>query len=986
MLPGGAVTAWRCLISFLSKVCCLNQSEKISATFFPVVLFFLVLSVSPNAWVPAKACAAEKSNVVSANKVPLTQEEKNWLAQHPVIRARVGNAQPLHFFDGKNRGISVDYLDLIAEYVGLEIEYVHDVSWTDALENIKEHQVVDVLLTAKNTEERRNDMLFSDDYLFMSMVIFTRTKSGFVGSIDDLFGKTLSVENNYVIHKKLASEYPQIKLLAKENTLEALQAVATGEADAYIGNLTISTYLLHEYNLTNLKIACPAPFDNHNQAFAIRNDWPELVSIINKALAAITPQEDAEIRDNWLSLRYEYWINKKDVFTWAAAVFAVFGIALGLFVVWNRRLQSEIDEREYTEKSLRESQRALSTLMGNLPGMAYRCLNTPEWPMTFVSEGAFEITGFPPSDISNQTPFKYGALIHPDDKEVVWNSVQVCVEKGVPFTLTYRILDRQGQEKWVWEQGQGVCNDQGELVALEGFIADITEHKQAEEERVRLMRAIEQVAETVIITDVQGKIQYVNPAFEQTTGYTCGEAIGRNPRILKSEEQDDAFYKEMWETLWRGETWNGRIINRKKDGTLFTEEATISPVRDSLNRTVNYVAVKRDISGELELEEKFRQTQKMEAIGTLAGGIAHDFNNILSVIVGYAEFIQEEVSEESAIGENIAEILKAGKRAADLVGQILTFSRKADIVKEPLDPHLIVKEALIMLHATLPATVRIEEDIDPDCGTILANSTNLHQIVMNLCANALHSMPDEKGVLTVRMHERELSNGEIPREQGISPGRFVVLSVSDTGCGMDKETFPRIFDPYFTTKEVGQGTGLGLSVIHGIVQDYKGFIEVESCVGRGTTFSIFLPTTEEPVWKSRSLGQKNESEIMSGMESVLIVDDELLLVKINAKRLEKRGYQVTALTDSREALLKFQDQPDNFDLLITDQTMPGLSGAELAKAVLEIKPSLPIIMCTGHSDIIPEEKALSMGIKRYVFKPVRGDELLDAVRELLDKK
>ena len=406
------------------------------------------------------------------------------------------------------------------------------------------------------------------------------------------------------------------------------------------------------------------------------------------------------------------------------------------------------------------------------------------------------------------------------------------------------------------------------------------------------------------------------------------------------------------------------------------------------------VSVYEDMTMQKEMEEerqavevRLQRAQKMEAIGTLAGGIAHDFNNILSAIIGYAEFIQQEVPAESRIGQDIAEVLVSGKRAADLVKQILTFSRKTDSEKEPLRPHLVVREALKMLRATLPTTIYIEESIDPDCGIILAAPTSIHQITINLCTNALHAMAEAKGTLKISLYRQELGTTEIPREQEVAAGPFVVLAVSDSGCGMDQETMDRIFEPYFTTKEVGRGSGLGLAVVHGIVQDCNGFVEVASTVGKGSTFFVYLPATVEAARQPAVSGHKDGAAATTAeRETILVVDDEPLLVKINEKRLKNQGYLVTAVSDSREALKKFRAQPDEFDLLITDQTMPGLTGAELAKAVLEIKPSMPIIMCTGHSDTVPEEKALSMGIKKYVFKPLLGDELLGAVREVLNQQ
>ncbi len=330
-------------------------------------------------------------------------------------------------------------------------------------------------------------------------------------------------------------------------------------------------------------------------------------------------------------------------------------------------------------------------------------------------------------------------------------------------------------------------------------------------------------------------------------------------------------------------------------------------------------------------------------------------------------------------------LIGATRRATDLVKQILTFSHKSGTKKRPLRPYLIVREALKMVRATMPASIVIEKHIDLDCGTVLVDPTQLHQIIVNLCTNARQAMADEKGFLRVDLYARELSDLALPPGQEGAGGRFVVLAVSDTGCGMDTETLNHIFEPYFTTKDKGKGTGLGLSVVHGIVQECRGFLEVESHVGRGSTFTVYLPAIDElPEMEPVQVVDQGQADLVEGVR-VLVVDDEPQLVSIQEERLKRRGYQVTALTDSQEALSIFREQPDRFDLLLTDQTMPVLTGADLAQAVLELNPALPIILCTGYSDTFPEEKALAMGIKKYFTKPVSEAELFDAVRRLLKK-
>jgi PAS domain S-box-containing protein len=484
-----------------------------------------------------------------------------------------------------------------------------------------------------------------------------------------------------------------------------------------------------------------------------------------------------------------------------------------------------------------------------------------------------------------------------------------------------------------------------------------------------------------------------NRAFNEISGYSDEEIAEMKAPVsyfsLKDLRLASIFMNTLLETEGTGMIEMELIC---KDGRKVPNEYNASLVKDEDGNPKYISALGRDITRRKTAEEEktileaqLLQAQKMESIGTLAGGIAHDFNNILSVIIGYSEFIRDEVPAESRLKNNIEKVLGAADRAADLVSQILTFSRQENTDKQLLQPHLIIKETLKMLRATLPATVEVKKEIDPHCGSILSTPSSIHQIVVNLCTNGLHSMIDQEGTLTVGLRCQELSDADTKETGKLPSGSYVVLTVSDTGCGMDQPAIDRIFEPYFTTKEKEGGTGLGLALVHGIVEDCNGFIDVKSRVGKGSTFSVYFPGTKKSAVRHRELKGSSEGSVPGGNQRILIVDDELLLIKVNQKRLEKRGYQVTAMTDSVKALEKFTSQPDSFDMLITDQTMPGLTGAQLSRAVLEIKPSMLIIMCTGHSDTVSEEKALASGIKKYVLKPLYGNELLDAVQEVLSE-
>jgi len=520
-------------------------------------------------------------------------------------------------------------------------------------------------------------------------------------------------------------------------------------------------------------------------------------------------------------------------------------------------------------------------------------------------------------------------------------------------------------------------------VAHKKLRSEVKEREQAEEERIRLATAIEQAAESVVITDRDGTIQYVNPAFESITGYGRKEAVGQNPRILKSGKHRKEFYADLWNTIASGKVWRGHFISKKKNGTLYEEEATISPIKNTSGEIINFVAVKRDVTEEIKLEDKLRQAQKMEAIGTLAGGIAHDFNNILSAIIGYTELAEYEIPEGSKTREKLKEVLKAGRRAKDLVKQILAFSRQGDQERKPLQIGHIVKEALKLLRASLPTTIEIRRNIEPDTGIIEADPTQIHQVLMNLCTNAAHAMNNKGGMLEVGIRNVEVENEDIGLEYpNVPPGRYVMLTIRDTGHGMSAGVVERIFDPYYTTKEKGEGTGLGLAVVHGIVKSHGGAITVYSEIGKGSTFNIYFPAIEKKVEEEKETGEV----IHTGHQRILFVDDEPALVDIGKKMLEHLGHEVIIRISSLEALEAFRNNPDRFDLVISDKTMPQMTGFDLARELKQIRPDIPIILCTGFSDTTDSDKAKAMGISGLVMKPIVMREMAETIKRVSDGK
>ncbi|MBF0273378.1 MAG: PAS domain S-box protein [Magnetococcales bacterium] len=494
---------------------------------------------------------------------------------------------------------------------------------------------------------------------------------------------------------------------------------------------------------------------------------------------------------------------------------------------------------------------------------------------------------------------------------------------------------------------------------------------RAHANNLRLASAIEQTEDMVLVADTGGVIQYVNQAFCRVTGYAATEVIDQNITILDAGEFKQEIAGEMWRCLAMGKTWKGHFLNRKKDGSFFDVESSISPVKSPDGSVRNYVAVHRDITRQLRMERQLRQAQKMKAIGTLAGGIAHDFNNLLGIILGYTELVLDKIPATDQNHQDLQDVFLAGKRAKDLVAQLLTFSRMSEGERKTIQVVPILKETIQFMRASVPTTIAIHTHIlEPDV-VISGDPTQLHQVIMNLCTNASFAMEEKGGSLDITLNTVTLT----PDEAGtldVAPGLYALLAVQDTGVGIDPEIRDRLFDPFFSTREIGKGTGLGLSVVHGIVTDAKGAIQVFSEIGRGSTFQVFWPLAVE-----RETASETSTTVHRTLEAyrVLFVDDETSIARLGKMQLEQLGYQVECCSDPGLAWKRLQLDSDQYDVIITDQTMPGMTGIELLSRIATLNAGLPSVLCSGKKDPVSPEQMRTLGIRAVLRKPVLKEEL-----------
>jgi len=622
-------------------------------------------------------------------------------------------------------------------------------------------------------------------------------------------------------------------------------------------------------------------------------------------------------------------------------------------VATNKRLEREITEHKRTETALRESEEKYRLVVDNATEIIFVA---QEGRIIFANSEAIRRSGYSLEELRSTSFLEF---VHPDDRGLVAERGQQRLRgEEVPGAYPIRVIDRYNNTSWAYFNIVPITW-QGKPATL-AFGTDVTDLKQKEqalrESEARYRTLFEQSMDAIVIVRSEGEIVDANLACSELLGAGIEELKGADIRqfywnpadrdIFREHLDRDGFVKEF---EWKA---------RRKDGSERNCLVTASAWRDTDGTILGYLSFLRDVTERRRLQMQLAQAQKMEAIGTLAGGIAHDFNNILFVIMGYTELTLDEVAGGTSLHSNLEAVLRSGKRARDLVTQILTFSRQGQQEEKPILINPILKESIKFLRASIPTTIEIRENIIQDSGMILGDPTQIYQVIMNLCTNAAHAMSERGGILELGLKDVELDSAIAGQYAEIAPGSYLKLSVSDTGHGIPPAILERIFEPYFTTKEKGEGTGLGLSVVHGIVKSHGGMIRVYSEPGKGSTFQVHLPMLQE-----RQNKEHHVSEIVpGGHERILFVDDEQAVVEMGQQMLEHLGYDVTTRTSSLEALELFRARPDQFELVITDMTMPNMTGADLTKEIRNIRRDVPVILCTGFSQLISEESARNFRI------------------------
>lgn len=635
----------------------------------------------------------------------------------------------------------------------------------------------------------------------------------------------------------------------------------------------------------------------------------------------------------------------------------------------------DVTEHKRTKEALERSERRFRSVVESTPDAI---LVQTAGRFAFVNPACVRMLGAESAEDLLERPVL--DRVHPDDRPDVEERIRILHEERRAVKDRRRVvLALDGREIHVEASAAPIRyeDQEGALV----FLRDVSERHRREAERDRLLRAVSQAGEAIIITDPDGTIEYVNPAFEQITGFSHEEAVGENPRIQKSDEHDEAFYRQMWQTLRRGETWTGRIVNRRKDGTAYTADASISPVRDASGEIVNHVAVERDVTREMELENQLLQAQKIESIGSLAGGIAHDFNNMLTVILGNLEMALEATPADDPRRKDLEEVRSAARRSSELVGQLLGFARKQIIAPRALDLNAAVEARLGMLRRLIGEDLDLRWRPAEELWTVHLDPAQLDQILTNLVVNARDAI-EGVGQVTIETGNVEFDEEYCAVHGDFLPGEYVMLAISDTGRGMDRERVERIFEPFYTTKPQGRGTGLGLSTVYGIVKQNEGFINVYSELGEGTTFRIYLSRLVEEGVPDRA--DVATAEDRGGAETVLVVEDETAILKVAARQLESLGYAVLTASDPDEAIRIADAHEGPIHVLFTDVVLPNMNGRDLYEGLLASRSNLKCLFMSGYTaDAIAHRGVLEEGV-HFLQKPFTIRDLAVRVREVLE--
>lgn len=974
----------KCLFWMSRSPFYVQKANSVLVSFFLFFICFCIAVLFPIK-ISAQESAAEK--IIPADekdrktRVVFTEKELEWIKNHPVVRVRISSHYPPFIFMTKEgpKGMGYDYVKTIFQRLGIRMEEVKTASYAEVLEMLKKREGFDLQPVMARSAAREDYIAFTEPYLNFPLVIFTRKEAGFIAHLKDLAGKKVAVERQYIYREWMARDYPDIRILEVGRSEVAIEAVSLGNADAYVGNLAVGTYIIESRGFVNVKVSAPSPYGYSELCMGVRKDWPELAGIINKTLEAMPEEVHNRIRKKWLSVRYEHGLRKSDFFKWILVISMFSLVLLSVVFAWNRSLKDEIQERLLAEERLTASEKRYRALYESsrdgyagvdMEGRVVESNSTFQDMLGYTGE---ELSGKTYKEI---TPVKW----HEMESRIIEKQVMV---RGYSNLYEKEYIRKDGSVFPIEIRVHLLKDESGTPKGLWAYVRDVTERKKDElklmqsEQRYRTL--VENTLDGYFAYDIETqKFMFLNQRICEVFGYTMEEGL-RDLRVWDviarhdHEKVKQRIMAMMKDSMKKSEQNIYTAI--RKDGSTFLAEISSSMVYFQDKTAVQ--GVLRDVTDKELLQKRLQQSQKLEAIGTLAGGIAHDFNNLLMGIQGNASLALYEAPKEGTVYERLRNIEDCVKDATSLTRQLLGFARGGKYESVPTDLNKLIDKTA-KTYGRTKKEIRMHMNLHPRLCKTLVDPGQIEQVLLNLLINAWQAMPGG-GELYITT-DNVILDEETASSYAVATGDYVRISITDTGIGMDKATMERVFDPFFTTKEMGRGTGLGLSSAYGIVKNHGGLIHVYSQKGQGTTFSVYLPATEQ----TNDQKEKHKEELSTGVETILLVDDEAFILEVGENLLTKMGYHVITAKNGQEAIEIFRNNKNTIELVILDMIMPEIGGEQVFEAIREIAPKMKVLLSSGYSVNGQAREIIKKGCDGFIQKPYTLGMLSSRIREVLD--
>ncbi len=941
--------------------------------------------------------------VQAGQPVFLTMAEKLWIEEHPVIRLGVDpEFAPFEYFDksGRYSGFASDYVELLGKRLGLSIQVVSGLNWQQVVDRA-EKGGIDMLAAIGFSRKRSRFLSYSLPYLGFYRMVFCHSDAPFISGPDDLAGKKIAVQAN-TSHSAWLEEHTRYRAHTYDTLKETILAVSEGRADVLVGNLAVCTYWIRKLNITNLRVAAPVSLERQLLYMGVRKDWPMLVSILNKGISSISPEEADQIRNRWLAAGYSVGLSNRTIFRRLALISAASLLVIFLLWFWNSRLQREVKRRRQAEQALLEVQEGLVETVDERTRELVANKKYLQAIFDAPSEAIFihDLETGRILDV-NRTVEKMFAITHQEALNMHVEEMSLGrspygreevlawlhrVQKEGPQTFEW--LSRRKTGELFWTEVSLTLTRDGERSFILAVVRDIDAKKRAEQqlitEQERLDVTLRSIGEGVISTDINGAVVLLNRVAEELTGWNSEEAIGL-PLATVFPLTDNAGHplgddslERVFETGQRVDLFDNTVL-AGRDGRPRPVSASCAPICNQEGRVFGVVWVFRDISSERRMEEELLKVRKLESIGVLAGGIAHDFNNILTAVQGNLELALRLGRGGESVDPLLADALSASGRAVRLTRQLLTFAKGGEPIRETASLGQLIRESAdFILHGSRVSCRYTFCDglwlVDMDRGQI-------SQVIQNIILNARQAMPDGGKVEIECSNVRVESDSELP---GLTTGRYVCITIRDQGSGIAPEIQDRIFDPFFSRRE--GGSGLGLAICHSIITRHQGGIFVESFPKKGTVFSIYLPaSTTDIVPEEKKDMAEQEAQTRPGR--ILVMDDEELFQKVMASQLEYLGHEAVFAADGKEAVEEYKKGMETgrpFDLVIMDLTIPGgIGGEEAVGMLLAMDPEAKVVVSSGYSNDPIMAYYRNYGFMAAIAKPFKLYELKQVLAMVL---